>query len=111
MVKRLRFEVAFYLGADHECGDAPSTPVRNRGAAAIIGVEGALIPNDEEQPVSSGLKLRASQYLGNLLREPGIGLRTGSVVRVVLQIGGNINIVGGRVVGHVFRKLCVGYAV
>jgi len=87
MVKRLRLKVALYLGTDHECGDSPSTPARNRGAAAIIGVQGALIPNDEQEPVSAGLKLRASQYLGNLLREPRIGLRKRSIVRVVLKVG------------------------
>ena len=48
MVKRLRFEVALYLGADYERGDPPSATARNGCAATIIGVEGALIPNDEE---------------------------------------------------------------
>ena len=48
MVKRLRLEVVLHLGADYERGDSPSTTARNPCAAPIIGVEGALIPNDEE---------------------------------------------------------------
>src|SRR5260370_40226311 len=106
MVKRLRLELVLPLGADHERGDAPSATARNRCAAAIIGVEGALIPNDEEEPVSAVLKLRASQYLGNLLREPRIGLGTRSPVAVTLHVGGDINITWSIIVGHAFLKRC-----
>src|SRR5436190_9518020 len=83
VVKRLRLETVLYPRTDHERGDSAATPFRNSGAAAIIGVESALIKNDKQDAVSASPKFGASQDLWNLLREPRVGLRKGSIVRVV----------------------------
>ena len=99
-------EIVFDLGPDHERCNSAAATLRDPGTAAKIGVQIALIPDNEQEPISTGLKLGAGQYLRNLLLEPPVGLRSRSVVPVVQQVGSDVRIVWGGVVRDVFGKLC-----
>src|SRR6266404_3613531 len=104
MVEHLRLVTALHFGANHKRSNPSSANARNLCATAIIGV-GAFIPNDEQETVSARLKLRASQYFWDLLREPCIGLRKRPIVRVVRYVWGNEGVVWGGVVSDIFREL------
>ena len=68
MINLPRLKLVLYFGPDHDRGNPASTTLRDRRTAAEIGVQVALIPNDEKEPVTARLKLGAAQDFGNLLR-------------------------------------------
>jgi len=93
MINLPRLKLVLYFGPDHDRGNPASTTLRDRRTAAEIGVQVALIPNDEKEPVATRLKLGAAQDCGKVLRQPGIGLRTASVVTVMLQVRCDVSVI------------------
>src|SRR5207248_6602463 len=86
VVKSFGFKSPLDVGTDHDSGDAASATCRDGSTTATVGVEVALVKNNEQKPVTARLKLWKRQDFRNLLRQPLVGLRKRSGVRVVLQV-------------------------
>src|SRR5689334_13916513 len=111
VIHHLSFEATLHLGSNHESGDTATTTVRSPPVAAIVCAEVALIPRDEQEAISAGLKLRHGENLRDLLREPGIGLTSASIVGVMLQIRCDVNVVCSGVIGNFVCHMSERYAV